>query len=382
MTHVVVIGGGIVGLATAHYLRERQIEATVVEKDTIGSGNTERALGGIRAQFSSPANVRLSLTAFEVWECFESEFGVDIGYERHGYMFLTDDASTVDRFERDVAVQNDLGVPSEILDPAAAAEIVPGLDPTRFAAAAYSPTDGAADPHLALQGFYRAALEGGASIETGTEVIDIRREDDRDYTVETDEGPYRADWVVNAAGAWGRQVAAMAGIDLPVEPKRRTIAVVSPHRPVPESTPLVADLDTGVYFSPDTQGDALVGGQLSETDPPADPDDYRGGYEIDWLVDVLGILGSWCDRFGPETEIRDGWSGLYAMTPDRNPIIEETRPRFVNAVGFSGHGFMHAPAVGQLIAELVDRGETEVTDLSAFRSDRFDLESVGERNVV
>lgn len=382
MPHVAVVGGGIVGLATAYFLRGREIDVTVLEKNSIGAGNTERALGGIRGQFSSPANVRLSLAAFEVWEQFEERFGVDIGYDRHGYLFLTDDDRTADSFEATVRMQNDLGLPSELLEPEEATNYAPRLRPDAFSAATYSPTDGSADPHLALQGFYQGARERDAQIELDTTVTDIDRLDNGAYRLETDTKSYEADWVVNAAGAWGGRIGELAGLDLPIEPKRRRIAVVEPERPVEASNPLVADLDTGVFFSPDTEGDALVGGHLGGDDPLQDPDRFPTGFEIDWVVDVLERLEPICDHFGPETRIRNGWAGLYAMTPDRSPIIDETRPGFINAIGFSGHGFQHAPAVGQVVADVIRTGDTELTDLGAFRADRFDELDGAERNVL
>lgn len=164
--NVVVIGGGIVGLASAYELAERGADVTVCEKGSIGSGSTERAAGGIRAQFSTPINVELSRESMRVWDEFDERFGTEIDYRKNGYLFLARSEETAAAFEDTVAMQNDCGVPSEILDPEDAQEHCPGIDADKFVAATYSPTDGFADPHLALQAYSQAAAEAGADAET------------------------------------------------------------------------------------------------------------------------------------------------------------------------------------------------------------------------
>jgi sarcosine oxidase subunit beta len=234
----VVVGGGIVGLASAYYLAQRDVEVVVCEKSSIGGGSTERSAGGIRAQFSTPVNVELSKASTDVWDSFEAEFGVDIAYRRPGYLFLAREEATAETFHETVAMQNDLGVPSEYLDPEAARERCAGIDAEQFVGATYSPTDGYADPHLALEGFKRAAFEAGADLRTNTPVTDVLRGDegagdDQAPVVGVEAGgeTIRADHVVNAAGPWARRINRMAGVDLPVAPRRRQI--VSP----PASTP-------------------------------------------------------------------------------------------------------------------------------------------------
>ncbi|MFB6207453.1 MAG: NAD(P)/FAD-dependent oxidoreductase [Haloglomus sp.] len=394
--HVVVVGGGIVGLASAHALAERGVDVTVCEQGAIGSGATERSAGGIRTQFSTAVNVRLSLASIEVWEDFEAQFGVGIDYRRTGYLFLARETDTADAFAEDVAMQNDLSVPSELLSPAEAAEHCPGLHADRFEAATYCPLDGFADPHLALQGFARAAREAGVDIRTHTPVTEIHhqrggRESDGDDPregapvagVTAGGSRIEADGVVNAAGPWARRVNEMAGVDLPVAPRRRQIAVVEPSTALPEDVPLTIDLDTGSYFRPEREGTALVGGHFADDDPDADPDTYDEGMDLSWAATAVERAGACADYFGPETRIRRGWAGLYAVTPDHHAIVDEIRPGFVTAVGFSGHGFQHAPATGQLVADLVCDGDPSLVEASALAADRFERGAArDERNVA
>jgi sarcosine oxidase subunit beta len=387
--HAVVVGGGIVGLASAYYLAGRGVDVTVCEKSSVGAGSTERSAGGIRAQFSTPVNVDLSVAAMAVWDEFEERFGTDIAHRRTGYLFLAREPATAERFRENVRMQNDRGVDSEYLAPETAATHCEGIDPGEFVGATYHDRDGFCDPHLALHAFSEAVHEvgehgdGGVDVRTKTPVLDVHRKGDRVVGVETPEATVEADVVVNAAGTWARQVAAMADVDLPVAPKRRQLAVVEPGRPVPEDDPLTIDLDTGSYFRPERDGNALVGGHFGEPDPDCDPDDYDEGFDLDWAADAVEAAGEWTTYFGPGTRIRRGWAGLYAVTPDHHPIVEETVPGFVNAVGFSGHGFQHAPATGQLVAELAVDGDASLVDVSRLGSDRFERgDSIDEENVA
>ncbi|PSQ58956.1 MAG: FAD-dependent oxidoreductase [Halobacteriales archaeon SW_9_67_25] len=368
----VVVGGGIIGVSSAYYLARRGVDVTVLERASVGAGNTGRANGGIRAQFSSPVSVALSNESIAVWEDFEEGFGVDIGYRRPGYMFLLREESTAEQFRENVTAQNRLGVPSEFLTPEEAAEHCPGLRAEQFCGATYSPTDGFADPNLALQGFVGAAREAGAAVRTDTEVTDVRTEGERVTGVETDAESVAADYVINAAGAWARRVGKMSGLDLPVSPRRRQLAVLDPATPVPGATPFVVDVDGDAHFRPERAGAVVAGGRFSEADPAVDPDTVDESTSLEWAAQVVESLADVADYFGPETRVRRGWAGVYAVTPDHHPIIEETRPGFVNAVGFSGHGFMQSPATGRIVAELVVDGEASLVDVSDLGADRFE----------
>ncbi len=379
----VVIGGGIIGVACAYYLARRGESVTLCERGALGMESTGRSAGGIRKQFSTPINVELSKRSAEVWESFNSHFGVDIAYRQAGYLYLAREEATLEQFKETVAMHHDLGVDTQLLSPSAAREICPALNDDRFLGATYLNTDGFADPYLAVQGFATAARDAGAEIRTRTPVSDIIVSDGQVHGVVTNGERLEADTVVNATGGWLAAVSSLVGVELPVSPRRRQIVTVEPELPIPEDVPLTIDHDTGLYFRPERDGLAIVGGHLDHADPAVDPDAYRREFDLEWAVDVLELAGDVAAYFGPETHLRDGWAGLYAVTPDHHPIIDEVIPGFVVAGGFSGHGFQHAPATGQLVAELVLDETVSSINIGPLSVDRFDSGELHvERNVT
>jgi sarcosine oxidase subunit beta len=386
---VVVVGGGIVGLSSAYALAERGADVVVCEKGSLGDGSTSRALGGIRTQFSTPVNVNLSLASLPVWESFEERFGVDIGLRQTGYLFLARTDGTADQLAAQVEMQREQGADTELLSPETAAEVCEGVRLEAVTGATYNPRDGFADPYLGLQGYADAAREAGVDIRTGTTVSDIRRSGGRVVGVdlEGDGAPpsnaMEVDAVVNAGGPWAAEIAAMAGLDIPVEPHRRQALVVEPEQPVPESDPLTIDLETGSHFRPEREGAAVVGGYFADEPERAAPDTFAESYDVDWAMECMDRAAVYCDYFGEESRLKRGWAGLYAVTPDHHPILEESIPGFVQAVGFSGHGFQHAPATGRIVAELLHDGEASTVNVAALSSDRFETgELLHERNVA
>jgi len=367
--HVVIVGGGIVGCASAYYLRQRGADVTVVERDTIGSGSTPRAGGGIREQFTTPESIGLSRTGIEVWSEFESSFGANLEYRRPGYLYLARDEETAQTIRETVELHDEYDVPSKYITPHVAAEHCPGLDPEQYVGGSYCPTDGYASTARALQGFALAAARDGARFRVGRRVTAIDRTDGG-YRVRTDGGALDTDYVVNAAGGWAGNVAAMVDVDLDVTPSRRQLAIVELDDSFDESLPFVTDLDSGSYFRRHDDETALVGGHFTD-EGAADPDRFHRDYTRDWAETALREAGDVTDRFD-DARIRRGWAGLYAVTPDHHPVIEETVPGFVNAVGFSGHGFMQSPATGKLVSELVVDGEASLLDISRLTSDRFE----------
>ncbi|WP_148413933.1 FAD-binding oxidoreductase [Haloferax sp. KTX1] len=401
--HVLIVGGGVVGLACAHALAGRGVEVTVCEAGTLGGGSTGRAAGGIRTQFSTRVNVELSLASVPVWESFADDFGVDIDYRRSGYLFLARTEETAAAFRENVAMQADAGAPSRVLSPAEAAEYLPELRTESFVAATFSAADGVADPHSAVQGYADAVRAAGVDVRTKTPVTDLARvgdggsddgsvdtaaaaataSDTGGWRAETPDGSIDADAAVVAAGAWSGRVAALAGVDLPIAPRRRQIAVVEPEGDLPADAPLTIDLDTGAYFRPDREGTAIVGGHFAGSDPDVDPDRFDESMDVEWAVEATERADDAAAYFGPETRIRNGWAGLYAVTPDHHAILDEAAPGLVVAAGFSGHGFQHAPATGEAVADLCLGEDACDVDVSALSLDRFESgETLRERNVA
>jgi sarcosine oxidase subunit beta len=182
-----------------------------------------------------------------------------------------------------------------------------------------------------------------------------------------------ADFVVNAAGPWSGKIASMAGVDYPIKHTRRQMLTIEPETPIPESNPLTNHLDRRISFRPEREGVAISsGGFDAHPTSDIDPDSYSKKLDFDYAAKALEVLNKVAGYFGEGTRIRDGWAGLYTNTPDHNPIIEETVPGMVTATGFSGHGFMHSPATGKVVSELVTEGEASLIDISSLTRDRFD----------
>lgn len=381
--HTIVVGGGIVGVSCAYSLRQRGVDVTLLEKSSLGAGATGMG-GGIRTQFSTRANVKLSVASLDVWNDFESEFGVGIRHRNLGYLTLARRASTAERLREDVETQRSLGVPNRYLSPTDVTEQCPGLKGDNFVGVGYSKDDVFVDANLALQGYAERARELGVEIRTGITVTDIaRRSSDGHVTgVRTGTGETLAgDAVVNAAGAWGQEVAELAGVALPVTPVLRRQLLVEPDGQFPPRHPLTMDLDSGYVFYPEDEKTMIVSGQVGPL-REVDPDAYQTNIDIEWMTTVLEGVGELATYFGPDTRPKDRIAGVYAVTPDNNPIIEETAPGFVNAIGFSGHGFMHAPATGQMVAQLVTTGEQSLVRPGTFASSRFDGQDTTERMFV
>ncbi|MFC3958781.1 NAD(P)/FAD-dependent oxidoreductase [Halovivax cerinus] len=383
--HVVVAGGGIVGTAASYYLARRGIDVTVCEKSHVGAGSTG-AGGGIRSQFSTPVNVELSRHSMEVWADFDEEFGVDVRERTNGYLFLARTDESADQLRRDVSLQREHGFPNEFLDPAEAAAHCPGLDASRYVGASYSPRDRFVSPTIALNALADASEAAGSTFEIGTEITDVLLEGtgpDRSVCgVETGDGRIECDYVVDAAGPWAGRILDMVSLRLPIEPRLRYQLLVRPGDAYEPDLPLTMDVDTGSVFYPEDD-EVMIASAPQEQMPRVDPGHTNADPSTEWTIDVLEGLGEMADFFTDETRVQREISGVYAQTPDGNPILDEPLPGFVVAAGFSGHGFMHAPATGQLVAEMVDEGSPSLVDISSLSADRFaDRSPDAERSFI
>ncbi|HSJ56785.1 MAG TPA: FAD-binding oxidoreductase [Anaerolineae bacterium] len=375
---VAIIGGGINGASAAYHLAKKGCtDVVILEKDLLAQASTGLSAGGIRQQFSHPANIRLSQEAVRVFERFEEEFGVDMEFRQVGYLFLAQSEDTWSEFLTNVETQRRYNVPVEVLSPDEIKYRWPYLNVEDLRGGTFCPEDGYADPYMAAMGFANAARRLGVRIEEQTRVTGVRIEDGQVRGVETTRGPISAPVVIDVAGPWGAEVAAMAGYHLPVEPIRRQVFVTAAFDDIPKPVPMILDIEPAFYFR--GEGPGILMGMSDPGEPPSfnTHTDYPFMEQvIDAAIHRAPIL--------EESQINRGWGGLYAVTPDDNPIIgalPEARGFFC-AIGFSGHGFQQAPTVGRILSELLLDGETDF-DLSPFAYDRFKhISSKGETRVV
>ncbi len=375
---VVVIGGGVMGLSTAYHLARAGVPRVVlVEQAELGSGSTCKAAGGVRAQFSDALNIELGRRSLETFEKFKQEFDQEIDLHRVGYLFLLDHPSQVEAFEQNVALQNDLGVASRMVDVAEAKRLSPLIETDGLLAASWSPDDGHCTPESVVLGYARAARNAGARLVRGCLVTGIATDGSTITAVETSKGTIRTDTVICTAGAWSRQIGDLIGIHLPVEPVRRQIVTTEPMPGLDPRTPFTIDFATSLYFH--SEGPGLLIGM-------SDPDE-QPGFEVSRSDDWLPRLGEAIERRAPriaEVGIARGWAGLYEMTPDHNALVGEAPEisRFLYATGFSGHGFLMGPAIGEVMRDLY-LGDRPVVDVSGFDVRRFaDSTFRPERNIV
>ncbi|MFC7340090.1 NAD(P)/FAD-dependent oxidoreductase [Saccharopolyspora griseoalba] len=362
---VVIIGGGAVGTSCAFHLAEADVRVLLLERDELGSGSSSKAAGGVRATFSDPVNIELGRRGLTAFERFADRPGGEIDLKQHGYLYLLSDEADVAAFESGVALQNSMGVPSRMLTPAEACELSPLAVPDGLLAAAYSPTDGHCTPEAVVQGYARAARERGAVLRRGCPVTGIERSGRQITAVRTAEGAVRTGAVICAAGAWSAAVGELVGVELPVRPLRRQILVSEPFPDRPPRLPFTIDFATSFYFHEEGPG-LLIG--------MSDPDEEFGfnlGTDDRWLERLAAAVERRAPRIS-EVGIAHGWAGLYEITPDHNALVGESEEvsRFLYATGFSGHGFLQSPAVGEVMRDLVLEREP-VVDVSGLRADRF-----------
>ena len=364
---VIIIGAGVIGCSIAYHLAKIGCrDLIVLEKDSIGSGSTDKCPGGIRQQFSTEINIRLSMESVNFFEHFGEETGHPADFRQHGYLMLATTPDEMETFRQNVALQQSLGVKVYLLSPQEAREIVPQLNVEDVRGATFCPSDGYADPYSVVQGFASVAKKSGARIYEETEVIGIRMRGNQVQGVLTSKGDFAAPVVVNAAGAYAAQVGKMADIDIPIRPLRRHLFVTAPTNGLSKKTPMVVDFHNGFWFR--KEGLAVIFGMRN-------PDEAEGfDISVDWqfLSNSLARAASHRLPFLIDSGIARGQAGLHSDTPDCNAILGEAVEikGLYLACGFSGHGFMHSPAVGRVIADLIS-GQKSHLDLSPLSPGRF-----------
>ncbi|MCK4856430.1 MAG: FAD-binding oxidoreductase [candidate division Zixibacteria bacterium] len=375
---IIIIGGGIIGAAIACNLALKKYgRIAVVERDQfLGNWATAKCAGGIRAQFSSEINVRMSMLSEDKFESFAEEMGVEVQFDQVGYLFLLTSEKEVTGFEKQFEMWRRLGHPTEWLSPHDITKLAPALATDDILAGTFSRRDGIGDPHQFTQGYVTASRRLGVKYLLETEAVGIEVESEKIIGVKTDRGLLATEHVVNAAGPNARKVAAWVGLDLPVEPIKRQIVTTAPLDFIDDSFPMVVDVGSGLYTHKESGG--LLLGWADKSTPAG----YDESVDPDY-TDAILMKG--LERI-PQLEtaqIKTAWGGLYSVTPDHHAILGNG-DRFAglyHAAGFSGHGFMHAPAVGVVMAELIC-GEPTSIDISRLSFERFRTSPPVEESVV
>ncbi|MBK8049610.1 MAG: FAD-binding oxidoreductase [Anaerolineales bacterium] len=377
---VVIIGGGVMGASTAYHLARRGCtDIVLLEKQPFfGMGATGKCAGGIRYQFSTEINVRLSILSLPMLDRFEEELGQPIGLRRDGYLFLLTNELDVAKFRQNQALQNSLGVKTEWLTGDEIRRRVPCLSADDVLGGTFNPNDGLADPNSVIMGYVNAAKRLGVRVFTDTGATGIHVQHGRIHGVETPQGRIACEMVVNAAGPWAGAVSELAGVPLPIVPVRRQILTTTPLPALPADFPFVIDFATSLYFH--REGEGILTGQSNAQEPPG----FDESVDADW---ELAHMEAAMIRLPLLAEARRAahWAGLYENTPDAHPIfggVPDVAGYYVVG-GFSGHGFMHGPIAGVLMTEIMLDGRATTLDVSSLDYARFaEGRLIREYNVV
>lgn len=373
----IVVGGGVIGASIAWHLARRGLKPAVFEKSLLGSGNTGRSAGGIRAQFTSAVNVRLSLYSISFFERFRELVGGDAEFHQCGYLFLATTPELERHHRERIDFQRKMGVDVTLLTPAEVAARWPFLRTDDVRNATWSPKDGVAGPYEVTISFANAARARGATFHEQVEVTEILAKDGAARGVRTSIGEFASDAVIVAAGPDTPPLMKPLGVEVPITPYRRHLYMTEKFPEIPDDIPLMIDSGTGLYFRKETGG--IMMGMIDKNDPPTSSMLVDEGF-LEKIVEAVVMRVPCMER----ANIMNAWAGLYDSSPDHHAIlgkVEEVRG-LVIAVGFSGHGFMHSPAIGAAISEVVLDGAAKSVDISPLSLHRFAAGAVAEETNV
>ena len=367
---VVIVGAGIVGASIAHHLAARGLRDVLIleREEREAAGSTARSVAGVRHQFATEVNVRLSLHSIACLKRFHEDPGGHAELRQVGYLLLFDDPAGWEAQRQAVALQRALGVRTQLLEPRQVLELVPHTRVDDLQGATFCPDDGYCDPNGIASGYLARARERGVRLLCGTPAIGIRRERGRVVAVETPGGAIACDTVVNAAGPWAGRVGGLAGLEVPVAPYRRCVYLTQPFAPFAGEIPLTIDVGSGFYMR--KEGPGVLFGLSNESEPSSE------SLAVDWPW-LERVLEAGVARFPVLEQAalarQRCWAGLYEITPDHLPVLgrHPELPSYLDASGFSGHGVMHAPATGLLIAEEILDGRAHSIDIDPLRITRF-----------
>ena len=376
---IVIIGGGVMGASAAYHLAQRGMKNIVLlEKENFfGQGATGRCAGGVRYQFSTEINVKLSIKSLPMLERFKDEIGQDIRYKKCGYLLVATHEKEVSIFKHNVEMQNSLGVQTELLSGDEVRKRLPLMKFNDALAGTFNQKDGTVDPNSVVMGYISAAQKMGVQVFTGAEVTGITLSGDHVEEVQTTIGAVKTRMILNAAGPWANPIGQMAGVQLPIIPLRRQMFTTSPLKEVPDDFPFVIDFARSLYFH--REGEGLLIGMSNQNEQPGFEQSVDEDFELvnlDAAIERMPLI--------EKAQRASHWAGLYEVTPDAHPIYGETDVNgFYVCAGFSGHGFMHGPISGKLMAEKILDGKFSSVDVSMLDLKRFEESRlIQEYNVV
>ena len=368
---IVIIGGGIVGASIAYHLTCAGCrDVVILERESHqGKGSTGKSMGGVRAQFSTPSSIRMSLYSIPFFRVFEERVGYPSGYGAQGYLLMATSDRQMGYLRANVEIQKTAGLDTvQVVSVDEIARLVPQVRADDLMGGTFCSTDGFVDPYSVMTGFTLRAEAQGARVYRDCEVTGIDRDSEGIAGVRTASGMIATRSVVNATGAWSAQVAKMAGLDLPVEPLRRMLVPTEPFDKISHEAPMTIDLSTGFHFRPEGLG------LLMAWCDPEEKTSFNTNFDRAFVEKVL-TLGVARVPVLEEVAVNPSraWAGLYEMTPDHHPILGAAPgiPGFFLASGFSGHGVMHSPATGKIMADLILKGTTDLIDARLLDYNRF-----------
>ncbi|MCL6610168.1 MAG: FAD-binding oxidoreductase [Peptococcaceae bacterium] len=374
---VVVTGAGVIGLSIAYHLSlTGKLKIAVIEKERFPCmGSTAYCTGGIRHQFSSPTNVALTKISLPYLKNFEKEMDYPVYFFHRGYLFVSSNPDRLKEFERNLAVLKDFDVPAEFLAPEEIAGRHPYIRTDDLVGGTTCPLDGYADPYGVTMGYFKQARKRGVEVFLREEVTGIAISNNQVRGVTTSSGRFSCRVLVNAAGPGLPEIGKLAGIEIPARPYRRQVYVCAPLEGIPGRAPLVVDMDTGFYMHTEKSGTMLLGGTDKDSFPGTDT-------AVDWSL-LDGFIESAVLRIPrlQDAQLVRAYVGTRSLTPDYLGIIGEhpDLEGFFIAGGFAGNGFMHSPAIGLIVSQLITEGKCSLLDTAPLSPAR--LYGDGEKNV-
>ncbi|MCK5848749.1 MAG: FAD-binding oxidoreductase [Caldisericia bacterium] len=356
----VIIGGGVIGAAVAYELATRGMKDIILlEKSTLFSGATARCGAGVRQQWGTEMNLRLSIGSVKRYETLSEELDYKHGIEfsQSGYFMPAYTEKQIEQFQKNLELQRKFGLDVHFLKPNECRSVVPIVSLDGLLGATYYDKDGYLSPFHTTAAYAEAAKRKGVDIELYTEVIGFDVNDQKITRVQTNKGYIDCDYVVNAAGGWSQEIAKMAGVSLPLVSERHQILITEPIEPL--FRPMVMSFYHGFYTQQEPNGAIIMG-----VGDPNEPKGYNMEHSFHFLHNVTKLVTQVLPAVGKARVLRQ-WSGLYNLSPDRTPILGT--PSEINnmylTVGFSGHGFMIAPMVATLTAQMITNEELLIPEV-------------------